>query len=194
MMTSHDHKRSFHTRLRDFVHGIESQGWSVIIAGDINIARSPVDGFPGIRLASPHVINRQDFERKFMASADGGIGMIDSFRHLHGYERKFTYRSPSRVWGSSCDRVDMILLSRGLEENLKEADILDEERERGPSDHLPSYATIDVCNLKPAKLSVGDKAQDVADNVAILPAKSPTPAAGEVENTQQTVMQSQVYH
>ena len=120
----------------------------MIIAGDLNIARSAIDGFPGIRLAPSHVANRQDFESKFMASPEaGGLGMIDSFRTLHGQERKYTYRSHGRPWGSSCDRVDLILVSSTLantQEALFEADIFDEEVERGPSDHLPSYVTVEL--------------------------------------------------
>lgn len=86
--------------------------------------------------------------------------MLDSFRHLHGEERKYSYRSRGIEWGASCDRVGMILISRcagyvtdatvqqdqGVERagqwELLEADILDEELERGLSDHVPIYATL----------------------------------------------------
>lgn len=71
-----------------------------------------------------------------------GLGMLDTFRRLHGDERKYSYRSPGVEWGSSCDRVDLILISQNGDGLLLEADILDEERERGPSDHLPLYVTL----------------------------------------------------
>lgn len=145
--TRHDFKRKFHSLLRDMVKDYQDKNWSVVVAGDINIAREPLDGFPGIRLGPSHVTNRQDFDNKFMKPvAEGGLGMIDSFRCLHGTERKYTYRSPNMDWGASCDRVDLILLTDDAQrlEVLKEADILDDEFERGPSDHLPSFVTLDL--------------------------------------------------
>jgi exonuclease III len=154
--TRHDRKRDFHTELVRECKQYEERGWSVVVAGDMNIARSPIDGFPGIRLGEEHVKNRADFERKFM-SKNEGLGMLDTFRQLHGEERKYSYRSRGVGWGASCDRVDMIMISRQVadtskrgaeaaaEENwwdLFEADILDEELERGQSDHVPIYATL----------------------------------------------------
>jgi exonuclease III len=157
--TRHDRKRAFHTEMARECELYEERGWVVVVAGDINIARSPLDGFPGIRLGDAHVKNRTDFERKLMSRNDG-LGMLDSFRQLHGEERKYSYRPRGVEWGASCDRVDMILTSRrvgrgpdtridaGCEEagpsgwDLLEADILDEEVERGPSDHVPIYATL----------------------------------------------------
>jgi exonuclease III len=157
--TRHDRKRAFHTELARECKQYEERGWIVVVAGDMNIARSPIDGFPGIRLGDAHVKNRADFERKFM-SKNEGLGMLDTFRQLHGEERKYSYRSRGVEWGASCDRVDMIMISRhagrttemsnhGLDSearqnwwDLLEADILDEELERGPSDHVPIYATL----------------------------------------------------
>ena len=149
--TRHDWKRAFHGELRDEARSYEHRGWTVVIAGDLNIARAPVDGFPGIRLTPAHVANRKDFDDKFTKQPDaGGLGMLDSFRELHGEERKYSYRSRGIPWGSSCDRVDLILLSRGAKQSLVEADILDEEAERGPSDHVPLYATLDLNRLQSA--------------------------------------------
>lgn len=168
--TRHDRKRVFHSDLAGECARYEEQGFMVVIAGDINIARSPLDGFPGIRLGASHVQNRQDFERKLMEAEGARLGMVDCFRYLHGKERKYTYRSRGLEWGKSCDRVDMILLSgKAVKEGktvqmwnngelgacgstLIEADILDEELERGPSDHVPIYATLCVGRvLTPSK-------------------------------------------
>jgi exonuclease III len=157
--TRHDRKREFHTELARECKQYEERGWIVVVAGDLNIARRPIDGFPGIRLGQAHVKNRADFERKIM-SKNEGLGMLDSFRLLHGEERKYSYRSRGVEWGASCDRVDMILISRQAGHvsdtsahekskegkaswwDLVEADMLDEELERGPSDHVPIYATL----------------------------------------------------
>ncbi|KAK2071748.1 hypothetical protein P8C59_006150 [Phyllachora maydis] len=91
--TRHDFKRTVHARLRDMIAGYEARGWSAVVAGDLNIARGSLDGFPGIRLAPVHVDHRRDFAEKFMAPrGEGGLAMCDSFRHLHGAERKYTFR------------------------------------------------------------------------------------------------------
>ena len=50
-------------------------------------------------------------------------------------------------WKESCDRVDYFLLSRELsqiEGTVKEADVLMSEAERGPSDHVPIWVSLDV--------------------------------------------------
>ncbi len=158
--TRHDRKRAFHSELAEECEKYEDQGWTVVIAGDINVARSALDGFPGIRLGEAHVRNRKDFERKFMKK-EGGLGMVDSFRHMHGDERKYSYRSRGVKWGASCDRVDLILVSgkavggavSGEEQPVRhpsivEADVLDNELERGPSDHVPIYVTLNTGSFK----------------------------------------------
>ncbi|MCJ1319506.1 hypothetical protein MMC15_004842 [Xylographa vitiligo] len=147
--TRHDRKRAFHTDLQAECMSYESRGWTVVVAGDLNIARTPLDGFPGRRTGGAHVANRIDFEAKFMATKqEGGLGMVDTYRTLHEGERKYSYRGRGREWGSSCDRVDLILLSNtrvtGERIALIEADILDDEAERGPSDHVPLYTTVQI--------------------------------------------------
>lgn len=147
--TRHDRKRVFHSALKRECEVYEVKGWAVVIAGDMNVARSALDGFPGRRMGEEHVTNRKDFEENFMEVRErGGLEMVDTYRALHGEERKYSYRGRGGEWGSSCDRVDLILLSRSAfareRGGLAEADILDEEAERGPSDHLPLYITIDI--------------------------------------------------
>ncbi|MCJ1396109.1 hypothetical protein MMC18_008998 [Xylographa bjoerkii] len=147
--TRHDRKRAFHTNLQAECKSYESRGWAVVVAGDLNVARSPLDGFPSRRMGEAHVANRIDFEAKFMATEqEGGLGMADTYRALHGGELKYSYRGRGREWGSSCDRVDLILLSSNRVTDgrivLTEADILDEEAERGPSDHVPLYITVQM--------------------------------------------------
>ena len=158
--TRHDRKRAFHTSLAEECKRYQEVGWSIVIAGDMNIARTDLDGWPGRRMEEEHVVNRKDFERKFME----GLRMKDSFREMWGEERRFSYRGRNVEWGKSADRVDLILLSSNIEtgvpsskvgklgkENdepdkskvrLVEADILDNELDRGPSDHVPIYVTL----------------------------------------------------
>lgn len=143
--TRHDRKRAFHRLLRREVEGFERRGWGVVVAGDMNVARAEVDAWPALRVQPEHVGNRRDFEECFMRAREkGGLGMVDTFRAVRGGERKFTWRPRGRVWGSCGDRVDLVLVSGGLRGAVVEADILDEELERGPSDHVPLFLGLDL--------------------------------------------------
>lgn len=148
------HKRRFHTQLRDEVARYEAEGWDVVVAGDLNVSRSSLDSHPSQRMGPEHVANRADFEAKFM-DAKGALGMVDSFREVKGERRKYTYRPPGSLWGGGMDRVDLILCSKSMVEHeggkgkrknekwmLVDADILDTEEERGPSDHVPLYVDV----------------------------------------------------
>lgn len=158
--TRHDWKRRFHTLMLDTCRDYEQRGWKVLLIGDMNISRGPLDGFPGIRLGEEHVRNRADFEKKFLSKTEeDGLKGIDVWRHLKGDERKYTYFPRGVAWESSCDRVDLCVASRGLvainggiekerNANLTGLEIvgmgiLDNAQERGPSDHVPLFVTLD---------------------------------------------------
>lgn len=137
--TRHDRKRAFHTLLCDEIRSYESKGWEVVVAGDINISRTKDDSFPQLRMGEDHVRNRADFEKKLMQD----LGMLDTFRLINGMAKKYTYRPTNRPWGAGGDRVDMILVTKGLKDAVKAADILDgSPDERGPSDHVPLFVTM----------------------------------------------------
>ena len=138
--TRHTFKREFHTRLADEVRNYETNGWHVVVGGDINISRTGQDSFPTLRMGEKHVRNRTDFEKKFMVE----MGMLDTFRLTHGEERKYTYRPTNKNWGAGGDRVDMILTTKELEGKIVEADILDTEADRGPSDHVPHFVGLNL--------------------------------------------------
>lgn len=165
--TRHDHKLAFHTRLLDECLELERRGFSVVIAGDLNIARGRLDGHPNLRtFPRQHCVNRADFNAKFFESQDntraeayladagdktgkesrqGGFDGVDVFRALKGKERRYTYHPRSgEDWGSSCDRVDFIVVSKALvdAERVLDTDILDSPQERGTSDHVPITAKI----------------------------------------------------
>nr|POF24008.1 hypothetical protein CFP56_54944 [Quercus suber] len=156
--TRHDRKLAVHKLLAAEVRALEADGFGVVVAGDINVARSTLDGHPNLRtVPHQHCLNRKDFERRFILSrADGAssktsdecqttdsrqddhrLGMIDTFRHLHPDTLAYTYHPRGMPFGSSCDRVDMILVSSSLRGSIVEAKILDSKAEKGPSDHVP---------------------------------------------------------
>lgn len=148
--TRHHFKRSFHSRLVEECKRLEDAGLRVVVGGDVNIARGAIDGFPGIRLGDEHVRNRRDFNEKFF-DGEEGLRAVDAWREMRGGERKYTYYPPRRAWGSSCDRVDMFILSRALvgaghgqEGTLREVEIWDSVLERGSSDHVPLSVGLDL--------------------------------------------------
>ena len=138
----HDRKRIFHSLLCDEIRRYEDSGWDVVVAGDINISRTHIDSFPQLRMGEEHVRNRADFEEKFIKN----LGMVDTFRLVHGEQKKFSYRPRNKPWGAGGDRVDMILVTKGFktQHRMREADILDSEEERGPSDHMPLFVQLDI--------------------------------------------------
>ncbi|KAI4271358.1 MAG: hypothetical protein LQ337_006067 [Flavoplaca oasis] len=143
----HMRKRAFHLELRDECSRYESQGWDIVIAGDLNISQTPLDSYPQLRLGKEHVLNRQHFKDAFMiGKEEGGLGMRDSFRQIHGEEKKYSYRPPGRVWGEGMDRVDLILVSERA--RINGADILDSELERGRSDHVPLWVEVSVRSIE----------------------------------------------
>lgn len=143
--TRHDRKLAFHKLMLDECLLLQRRGYRLVLAGDFNVARSSMDGHPNLR-AKPeqHVKNRADFEAKFLTQAHTSLQAIDSFRHLNPDTKKYTYHPRNREWRSSCDRVDLILVSRTLGPSLLRADILESPAERGPSDHVPHFVELQL--------------------------------------------------
>ncbi|KAK7750776.1 hypothetical protein SLS62_007328 [Diatrype stigma] len=167
--TRHDRKLAVHMELLREAHALQRRGFQLIIAGDLNVARDELDGHPDLRTyPHQHVLNRADFNAKFFTKASirnthsvaayphlqdddvtakkedtiQGLDGIDTFRHLHGSERRYSYYPRNRPWGTSCDRVDLIIASRALSGSIVAAGICDNPRDRGPSDHCPVWAEI----------------------------------------------------
>ncbi len=139
----HMRKRVFHAELRDECARYEDHGWQVVVAGDLNISQTPLDSYPNLRTGKEHVRNREDFKECFIRSkGEGGMGMRDTFREVKGEERKFSYRPRGKAWGEGMDRVDLILVSRSV--SVRDADILDDELDRGRSDHVPLWVEVDA--------------------------------------------------
>ncbi|KAK0828927.1 hypothetical protein LTR73_004560 [Friedmanniomyces endolithicus] len=167
--TRHDRKLHVQSLLQAECRALETDGFGVILAGDMNIARTALDGHPNLRVfPHQHCINRADFEERFFASAAipkvidgsesstasqppvqaaGGLAMVDTYRKLHPTTKGYTYYPRGKTFGESCDRVDMIIVSKSLEAYISEAGILETTAERGPSDHVPLFARFDFSEI-----------------------------------------------
>ncbi|KAF2726084.1 DNase I-like protein, partial [Polychaeton citri CBS 116435] len=150
--TRHDRKLQVHKLLQRELRGLEDQGYGVVLAGDMNIARATIDGHPNLRaFPRQHCLNRADFEARFFSTdliscdggedvpSDRGLGMLDTFRHLHPDKKGYTYYPRHGQFGASCDRVDMIMTSRILLRHLAEAGMLETTGDRATSDHVPLF-------------------------------------------------------
>lgn len=151
--TRHDRKLEVHALLQQHCHRLQDEGYSVVIAGDINVARTPLDGHPNLRtFPVQHIANRVDFEQRFLATINSSsamqiekseeypLGMIDTYRELHASAKGYTYYSRHVPFRESCDRVDMILASNSLKQSCVAAGMHENELDRGPSDHVPIFA------------------------------------------------------
>lgn len=183
--TRHDFKRAFHARLRDECLALQRRGFAVVVAGDANVARGPLDGWPRLRTwPAEHCVSRAHFNATFFGREDneragahvtvrnrelpegpdgetgavrgaaqgqgqgGGtcLDAVDVFRGMYGAERRYTYYPRTKEWGASCDRVDMVMVSRSLWEagRVVGTGILDTPQERGLSDHVPIWVEVAV--------------------------------------------------
>ena len=150
--TRHDRKLEVHRLLTQECMELEKDGWAVLLGGDMNVAPDARDGHPKLRtFPQQHVLNRTDFHNKLLEgkSKDGkieGLNGVDVWRKMHGGERRYTYYSRGREWGTSCDRVDYFIAGRRAWEKgmVKNSGIMDSETERGPSDHCPIWVDIEL--------------------------------------------------
>ena len=161
--TRHDRKLQVHSLLHAECKALEASGFEAVLAGDLNIARHRTDGYPNLRtFPKQHCLNRADFEAKFCETSTSdkppthaasneevdivthdGLGMIDTFRHLHPDRKSYTFYPRTKSFGESCDRVDLILISSSLKDVLAEAGMHETVADRGTSDHVPLYASLD---------------------------------------------------
>lgn len=141
------------------VKTLEGEGWNVVLMGDMNIAPSALDGHPGVRLGDEHVRNRRVFNWNFLDEGNReGMRGVDSWRWVHGGKRGYSYHGERKEeWGSTCDRVDLGVVSRSLVGMgvLRGADIWESVEERGGSDHVPIGVVLDVGSLT-KEIDVGD--------------------------------------
>lgn len=134
--TRHDRKLAFHAAMLNECRQLETEGWRLVLAGDLNVASAEIDGHPRLRTKpEAHVLNRKDFNEKFLDRENSkGLGLVDSFRYLHPKKKRYTWMSRNAEWKESCDRVDYVLLSRNLVEAHN--DTGDSGGTEDPGDHL----------------------------------------------------------
>ncbi|BFZ55606.1 hypothetical protein PYCC9005_002647 [Savitreella phatthalungensis] len=139
-MRRSERKREFQRQLRQHLDGF-GKAW--ILAGDLNIARTQLDSYPGLRVSRPHDLNRQEFNELFDDDSTR-----DFIRELYPTEKKFTWHGYGEPMLDQA-RVDMILGSKSSSGTFAGYELLGgdtmEKVDRGESDHSPMYCIIETC-------------------------------------------------
>lgn len=113
----------------------------VVVCGDLNVAHKPLD----IKNDKSNYNKSAGYTQKEIDGMDAIVnsGFIDTFRHFHPEEEKFSWwsfragaRGKNIGW-----RIDYFLTSESLQPNLKDAFILNEVE---GSDHCPVGLVLEV--------------------------------------------------
>jgi exonuclease III len=146
--TRHDRKLDVHRLLRQECQELEAKGWDVLLGGDMNVAPDARDGHPKLRtFPHQHSVNREDFHEQLLGGGTGkGLNGVDVWRQMHGDDRRYTWFSRTREWGTSCDRVDCFIAGRRAWDTglIKACGVMDSEAERGSSDHVPIWVDVEL--------------------------------------------------
>lgn len=135
-----DYKMDFKKALEDFCNDLVKKGKRVVITGDVNTAHNEID------LANPKSNKKTSgflqLERDWITNYIKS-GYIDSFRHLHPDEVKYSWwsmRTNSRAKNVGW-RLDYFFISKSLLPQLKKADILTDVY---GSDHCPIILELSI--------------------------------------------------
>ncbi len=149
-----DYKLAWFRRLSTHARTLLDAGVPVVLAGDFNIAPTPLDIYPTTSWnddALVHPKSRAAYARLVTQ------GWTDAIRVVHGDARVYTFWHYMRNrWPRDAGlRLDHLLVSPGLK--LKDAAVDRAVRgEEGASDHAPVWAVVEQCEGpvggQPAKL------------------------------------------
>jgi exodeoxyribonuclease-3 len=137
-----DYKLDWFARLRRHVAKFVKQDLPVVLAGDYNVAPSPLDIYPTKSWDKDALI--QPKSRAAFASL-AAQGWTDAIRTLHPKEPMFTFWDYKRNrWPRDAGlRLDHLLLSPALAPRLAKAGVDRKVRaEEGASDHAPAWIVL----------------------------------------------------
>ena len=131
-------KLSYMDKFYDYVSNLKKTNPNLIIAGDFNICHKAIDIHDPIR--NKNVSGFLPVERNWLSKFIE-LGFIDSFRFYDDKPHKYswwTYRANARANNKGW-RIDYIMVSKSLENKMKNASILSEVVH---SDHCPILVKI----------------------------------------------------
>ena len=134
-------------RINDWDHSMKKhiikleKNKPVILLGDMNVCHKETDLHKKMPNAKQRIAGLLPEERMNFSQYIN-IGMIDTFRYIHNDLAKYTWWSPLRKSNRENNlgwRIDYILVSKALEQNIKESQVLDDVY---GSDHCPIQLNI----------------------------------------------------
>ena len=131
-------KLSYMDKFYDYVSNLKKTNPNLVIAGDFNICHKAIDIHDPIR--NKNVSGFLPVERNWLSKFIE-LGFIDSFRFYDDKPNKYswwTYRANARANNKGW-RIDYIMVSKSLENKIKNASILSEVVH---SDHCPILVEI----------------------------------------------------
>ena len=131
-------KLSYMDKFYDYVSNLKKTNPNLVIAGDFNICHKAIDIHDPIR--NKNVSGFLPIERNWLSKFIE-LGFIDSFRFYDDKPNKYswwTYRANARANNKGW-RIDYIMVSKSLENKMKNASILSEVVH---SDHCPILVEI----------------------------------------------------
>ena len=131
-------KLSYMDKFYDYVSNLKKTNPNLVIAGDFNICHKAIDIHDPIR--NKNVSGFLPVERNWLSKFIE-LGFIDSFRFYDDKPHKYswwTYRANARANNKGW-RIDYIMVSKSLENKIKNASILSEVIH---SDHCPILVEI----------------------------------------------------
>ena len=131
-------KLSYMDKFYDYVSNLKKTNPNLVIAGDFNICHKAIDIHDPIR--NKNVSGFLPVERNWLSKFIE-LGFIDSFRFYDEKPHKYswwTYRANARANNKGW-RIDYIMVSKSLENKMKNASILSEVVH---SDHCPILVEI----------------------------------------------------
>ena len=129
-----DYRQQWDVAFREYVSSLARQGRPVVICGDLNVAHRDID----LARPKPNYNKSAGYTQQEIDGMDALLeaGFMDSFRHLHPDEVKYSwwsFRAGARARNIGW-RIDYVLVSKGFEKRVKDAFILNEVT---GSDHCP---------------------------------------------------------
>ena len=139
-----EYRKRFNDALLDFVDELQLEyGKDVLLCGDLNVAHNEIDlKNPGPNKNNPGFSDEEREKFNELLAA----GYVDSFRHLHPEEIKYSwwsYRFSARDRNIGW-RIDYIVVNEEMIEQVEKAEILNEVM---GSDHCPVSITLKKKNI-----------------------------------------------
>ncbi|CAI2372867.1 unnamed protein product [Moneuplotes crassus] len=128
------------TDFQDYLQGLEKSGKPIILCGDLNVGHLDIDVHnpKGLKKCAGFTPQERESFGNFLDK-----GFIDTFRHLHEEEQKFSFWSAKKQARASNKgwRLDYFVTSKNLIDNIDDSEIHDQVM---GSDHCPISVTLNL--------------------------------------------------